>query len=1272
MLKYIIAAVLVALVWAIVWVLSLPIWIAIAFTLAVVGFLAGLWFWRRARARKAARDIERALSAQAEQYARSVRPEQQAEIRAMQEEFTKAVASLKNSKIGKGSGADALYALPWYMIIGPPGTGKSTALKNSGLQFPYLSSSGGGVKGVGGTRNCEWWLTNEAVLLDTAGRYTTEEDDKDEWLAFLDMLKRNRPRKPLNGVLVAVSVGDLGGAHESDVQALAKRIRERIDEVMGRLQMVVPVYLLFTKCDLIPGFVEMFGDLRKQERGQIWGFTVPLAERPKDPAEYTRERFDELASVVEQRALKRLGQERRLETREKIYEFPQQFEVLRTNICEFVGALFAENVYQGTPIMRGAYFTSGTQEGRPIDRVMASMAEAFGIARRAVTQANTVIESKSYFLRDVFSKVVFPDQDVAARSAEEIRREKLRRIYVAAGAFGMAALISFLPAYAFSRNRDLLRTTRAIAEAVASAHQDNGGPIPLATLDPLRQRVAELREYEIHSPPTFMRFGLYRGSEVYPHVRDFYTATLRRDVLAPIVRRDVNDMDEFGRRFEAMNSRPSREEFQQYYDTLKTHLFLTTPAEPAQPRLGSNERRWLTDQIVARWVRGSDPNSNANNDATRQLMRANAQIYVDLLAGDPRLAFDRNPSAVRRVRAALVNIPIVNLAVDQIVAEVEPMGYGLTLESIIGNGVTSIRSAPSNRVRGAFTRRGWEEYVRSRLTATLEQITGEPWVLGRTPDRNEQARREEDIARIRSQYFAMYIDEWRNFLGGLRVPDPGNNSETLLMLQELTRGEPPPFGALFRAVAYNTHLEDPQPTATQSALQQVQAGVIANLRRRLAGRSQVAANAVNAAMNRAAQNGNGQEEQLFEREDVEASFQGFFRFGANPSGTPAPPAAGGTPPAAPPTPAGLRAYQEQLEFVRDALVTYQENPNGPTTPLLNALQTARTRVEALINEQEIGWRPRFRALLWPPISGAVHTSANSIGEGTGNRWCSEVVVPFERTLRGRYPFDRHGQDAAIADVADFYRPDTGRVWAFYGQALRNDVPRRGDHFEFSENLGTGTDEVYRGELVQFLDRTQDITTVMFPTGQNQPEVRFEVRIRPTPRIATLTFTVDGQEIEYHNGPEQWHQMRWPGEGRVRGASIRARGEGIDETVAQEGEWGLFRLLEEGVVRGTPSARIFSVTWTLRDANMEVGVDIRPARSENPFLGIPRRDDSATGIVRPFRVEGVAAPHMITRLGHPCDVSGVPSPRARRSRHRRGEPTSFYGPDRVHPAVRARG
>ena len=297
----------------------------------------------------------------------------------MQVEFQKAIAGLKSSRLGH-KGRDALGLLPWYIIIGPPGAGKTTALRSSGLQFPY--AKGGKVKGVGGTRNCDWWLTNEAIILDTAGRWSTQDDDHEEWLAFLDLLRKTRPKKPVNGILLAVSLLDLEGGEE-EMSALAKALRDRLDEVTGRLDMVVPVYLLVTKTDLVPGFVEMFGDLRDKERGQIWGVSLPLMAGPDERADMLSEQLQELFDVAGQRAFPRLTEERRVDARFKIFEFSQQLEAFGQNLTALVTELFAENVYQDAPILRGVYFTSGTQEGRPIDRIMQNMAAAFGVSGRA-------------------------------------------------------------------------------------------------------------------------------------------------------------------------------------------------------------------------------------------------------------------------------------------------------------------------------------------------------------------------------------------------------------------------------------------------------------------------------------------------------------------------------------------------------------------------------------------------------------------------------------------------------------------------------------------------------------------------------------------------------------------------------------------------------------------------------------------------------------------------------------------------------------------------
>src|SRR5512138_178960 len=789
----ILAAVLLAALWGAALLLPLPLWIPIVATALAVATIVGLVLWRRHRARVAAGEIEQTLASQASAHAAAVRPDQQAEIEAMQAEFQKAVGALKGSKLARG-GRDALAVLPWYVIIGPPGAGKSTALRASGLQFPYLSARGGGVRGVGGTRNCEWWLCNEAVLLDTAGRYTTEDEDRDEWTAFLDMLARTRPGKPVNGLLVGVSVADLGGETEEGLVDLAKRIRERVDEVMARLQVVLPAYVLFTKCDLVPGFVESFSDLRKQDRGQVWGFTIPVGEAAAQPGEVFKERFGELLKVVEARAYGRLSEERSVDVRERIWQFPQQLEALGPQLQTFVESLFAENVYQDAPILRGVYFTSGTQEGRTIDRVMGAMAQAFGIRPRL--QQEPVVEAKSYFLRDVFQKVVFPDRSLAVRSAKAVRAQNLRRWGLAALGVAAALLLFAFPLRAFLLNRSLVRSTADLVETVSASLADPKGTLQLGTIDPLRERLDLLLRFQAEGAPWSMRFGMYQGDALVPGVRTLYGAAVRRLVVEPVYALETQEMEQFAQRYQSGAEMPTEGDYAAFYDRLKLHLLVSAPRAAGEPRTSQADQAWLADRIVERWVGGAA----ARDPAAARRVAANGRLFATLLASDSRLALVRYDDLVRRMRIVLGRVPFTSLALEKLAREVEGKGLDLTLPVILGEPVPVLRN--DLRIRGAFTRKGYEEIVKARLDDPASVL--EPWVLARDA-KDEEGRLAEAARALRTRYFETYVEEWKRFLEGTTVDVTGGGG-SLATLQELTRGEPPPYARLLRAVAYNSQL----------------------------------------------------------------------------------------------------------------------------------------------------------------------------------------------------------------------------------------------------------------------------------------------------------------------------------------------------------------------------------------------------------------------------------------------------------------------------------
>ena len=328
------------------------------------------------------------------------------EAATLQERFATAIGTLRQ--------AGSLHAQPWYVIIGPPGAGKTTALLNAGLKFPFATRSGasqsGGAQlaGIGGTRDCDWWFTDQAVLIDTAGRYTTQDSDaavdNAGWTAFLDLLKRTRPRQPLNGIIVAIPALEVAGAAPALRTAHARAIRERVEELDGRLKTDLPVYLLFTKADLLAGFTEFFDDLDTEKRGQVWGTTFPPSRRPLIAPD-TADALAALVARLDARVLDRLQAERSPERRRLIAGFPAQIASLAPLLASFVEEAFGGSKLRPAPLLRGVYLTSGTQSGTPVDRLTAVLARSFGLTVAGLPSLRPE-RGRSYFLHRLMAQVL--------------------------------------------------------------------------------------------------------------------------------------------------------------------------------------------------------------------------------------------------------------------------------------------------------------------------------------------------------------------------------------------------------------------------------------------------------------------------------------------------------------------------------------------------------------------------------------------------------------------------------------------------------------------------------------------------------------------------------------------------------------------------------------------------------------------------------------------------------------------------------------------------
>jgi type IV/VI secretion system ImpK/VasF family protein len=340
------------------------------------------------------------------------------ELAALGKRFEEALALMRRARFVGGEGRRTMSELPWYLFIGAPGSGKTTALLHAGLRFPMGSAPGElTVHRSGGTQSCDWWLTDEAVLLDTAGRYTTDdtEADRTAWLGMLDLLKRYRPREPLHGVVITLSTYDLLHWNDDEIARYAGQVRERVLELQARLATRLPIYLVVSKADLLAGFNEFFAELDAEQRAQVWGVTFDRSEVHAEPGRL-RQRFEEEFELLERRLyallLAKLQEERDLQRRGAIYRFPQQFRGVRPMIATFLDAAFGSGWSGERPMLRGVYLACGTQQGSPIDRVLATLSRSFNLERKV--QPPTVGTGKSFFLRRLLHEVIFGEAGIAA------------------------------------------------------------------------------------------------------------------------------------------------------------------------------------------------------------------------------------------------------------------------------------------------------------------------------------------------------------------------------------------------------------------------------------------------------------------------------------------------------------------------------------------------------------------------------------------------------------------------------------------------------------------------------------------------------------------------------------------------------------------------------------------------------------------------------------------------------------------------------------------
>lgn len=1145
--------------------------VPLALTLAPILIALAVWVWQRQSSRRSAGALERALAQQSDRDQQRVSGARRAEIERLRAEFERAVSALKGSKLGAGKrdGRDALYTLPWYTIIGPPAAGKTTALQRSGLKFPYVPGTGDRLKGVGGTRNCDWWLTNRGILLDTAGRWTTEDEDKDEWLAFLDLLKRHRGKRPLNGVIAAISVaGDgetsIAGVDEEGVKRLATRMRERLDEISGRLGLTLPVYVLFTKCDLIPGFVETFSDLSPAARGQVWGFTRSLSGSPGSPREVFASEFETLRGSLESYVMLRLNDEVSPASMPVIYEFPAQVNALKKKLELFVDELFEESAFGETPTMRGVYFTSGTQEGAPADLLLDQLAEGLQL-RPAVHSAGET--KNSYFVHDLLTKVVFEDRLLATASQRAASHETRRRRLITSGMFATAALLSLLPTLSCLENTKRHAHTSELVSQLRNDEAPAAAGIGMQRVPVLEALHGDIEHYT-SNPNWLTGFGLYHGQTLVEPLEKLYAAALKEQIARPLYQRANARFITMAQQLKGARSQgahlvPDERSRRELKNALKLHLLLTERRERCIPSVDT-QRAWLTAQLVELWKRLS-PDASADDLAARRRL---IEDYLQRAGrADGSLLFGRDDTSIALIRPALLSDDEVERAYRAMLDRHAEESRSLT--DLVGG---SMLMQTPRTVQGAFTLEAWNELARSLSGNERWHTEEEDWVLGCDAARTADTRSAEQNEALQRKYLQELRTEWSEFLRSISVRTMAGMADAEPMLVELA-SRPGTLGRLFESVRANTSL--PPPVKLQDTAIEVVKDLVEK-KGKVRAAPEPKAPPADPALR-----------------ELQRAFDEFAAFGAASD---------------PGKETALEQYRRQVEAILLSLKAYRGD-QSKLAELSNATRSAIDTTEVLLRNHTGSWNDVVRGLLLPPLESLSQMLIQERAKQIEQSFCDLVHRPFQEQLAGRYPFARESSESTTLQAfQSFFQPGTGAVWSFYESHLRGLVTQHGGRFAFDSARGTEARAMLREDIVHFLNRAQQIRRAFFPSDAAAPRMAFRVRVVGAPGYSVTTFRTGTTTVHYDSSGETWVPTEWPGEQASLGATLSVVPyEGVaPRPVTVAGEWGLFRLLDEqsgGYVLERGSRQI-TVGWKPKGGLHWIKVDFGTDDPHSPLLTVP--------------------------------------------------------------------
>ncbi len=1009
----------------------------------------------------------------------------------------------------------------------------------------------------------EWWVGDNGVLIDPDGELLSQNSGPASgemqhrlWMHFVNWLEKNRPQRPLNGVILTVDLAQLSLSSDQQRRSQAIVVRTRLRELMEQLGARLPVYITFTKLDLLYGFAPFAKTFSQEELRQPFGCTFSLNQQ--DPDDWLSEfesGYEELVETLNQRLPGVLSSTRDAEERSAAYSFTRQIAGLKSIMAQYLADLLAADAFSTPALVRGTYFTSVLQEGVPEDAFVHAAASHYGLA--GPTQpAQRSGTSSSLFTKSLFPEIIYREAGLASDNRKALARRRRKVSLATAAALVCGAGVTAGWQHYFIENANAALAVETGVESFMDDWRpigyepDTTGKNLLEPLDQLREATLAFGEYR-NTPKVVADMGLYKGHRVGPEVEASYLDMLSYQFMPALM---LGVMENMSKAPDNSSERLSHlRVLRMLYDASGRREgivrdYMMDYWQQAFPAQRSVQQRLVNHLDYA--MAHTDLNARVqNDDVTAQMALAPFQSRVEWaqhelgkIATPERVYSDLEKEAEQSFRSPLDLARAAGPAFNSVFVRLDE--YGDPLQEGV-DGQTDPAIIPS-----LLTREGMNAWFLRKSDSVTELALIDAWVLGR---RNDVDFSEADEARLRGELQSIYADkyasQWRQALSRLDVQSFSDLNHGVRVLESLTGGHQP-MHQLIAEVIKNTRLTPGggmagENAAATSVLEQSEHyTMVRSIERQFA------------ELNTLMRTDKDEPSQLDQVMEVVKDLHLFMRsIQESPDRGKA----------------ALSAARARMGLQgADPIFTLQRVAANQPAPLDRMLDKLASESWRVVLDQAVAQLER--------------------------QWYQDVYQPFQQSLARHYPFNPEaGRDAALQDFERFFAPD-GVLDRFYRDNLKLFLEDHPEHIAGSQRASLVRRDVFRS-----LEKAELIRRAFFTRGGS---LDVEFALEPTHLSSNKrrsVMNVDGQLVEFSHGPRQNIPLVWPNtlrdsvESRI--TLVPTEVNRSPRSMSENGPWALFRLLDEADITGVSSSAV-DVRFALDDGEMRYR--LHAGSNTNPF------------------------------------------------------------------------